>query len=152
MNLKLWNEDAPEFERRLMADIDQLKDGSLFRFHISGDIPSADYARMIGRIVAAYPAIDFWLYTRSYRVAAILPEIERLETDYPNLKVWRSTDSSVEPQPLARDARAFETAIEAKAAGYTVCPEQTGAKESCEDCGLCFKISKPTFKLAFVKH
>lgn len=151
-NLDLWDTDPATFEALLRMDLTKIRAGSVFRWHVSGDIPDANYAKMIARIATDYPHIRFWLYTRSYRVPALLPLIVDLETNYDNLKVWRSTDESVAMQPNHRDARAFDTAAEAKAAGFVVCPEQTGRKADCESCGLCFDITKPVFRLAFVKH
>lgn len=151
-NLELWENDPGMFEATVRMDLAKLPDGSVFRWHVSGDIPDVRYADMIGRIANDFPSLRFFLYTRSYRVTELEAAIIDLETNYPNLKVWYSTDPSVPMQPDHRDARVFDDAAEAKTAGYVVCPEQSGRKASCSDCGLCFDITKPTFKLAFVTH
>jgi hypothetical protein len=131
-----------------------VKDGSDFRWEVSGDIPDKEYAMMIGLIAADYPRINFWLYTRSYRDRSIGPWIEWLDDTerYPNLRVWYSTDPDMPAVEGKREARIFESESEARAEGYAVCPEQVGRKDNCESCRLCIDITKPVFRLAFIRH
>jgi len=151
---ELWQNDRDGFEARLRRDLDKVKDGSDFRWEVSGDIPDKEYAMMIGLIAQDFPRINFWVYTRSYRVSSIAPWIEWIDnTDrYPNLRVWYSTDPDTPMVPDRREARIFETEREARDAGFAVCPEQIGRKANCEECRLCIDITKPTFRLAFIRH
>jgi hypothetical protein len=154
-NWELWQTDPAEYEARIMRDLEKLPANKIhdFRWHVSGDIPDVAYARMIGRIAEYFPRINFWVYTRSYRVNDNLAlAIAGLADNYANLRVWYSTDPELPPVPDRCEARIFETEEDARQAGYAVCPEQVGRKESCEDCRLCIDITKDKFRLAFIRH
>jgi hypothetical protein len=152
-NLELWETDPAEYEARIMRDLEKLPANKIhdFRWHVSGDIMDVPYARMIMRIAEYFPRINFWVYTRSYRIPEIATVLNTLET-YDNVRVWYSTDPELPPVPDKLEARIFENEWDARAAGYAVCPEQVGRKESCEDCRLCIDITKDTFRLAFIRH
>ena len=108
---------------------------------------------MIGRVAECFPRINFWVYTRSYRVNDDMARvIAGLADNYANLRVWYSTDPELPPVPDRCEARIFESESEARSAGYAVCPEQVGRKANCEECRLCIDITKDTFRLAFIRH
>jgi len=154
-NWNLWQTAPAEYEARVCRDLDKLPPNKVhdFRWHVSGDIPDWQYARMVGRIAEYYPRINFWLYTRSYHVDDKLTlVIEGLAENYGNIRVWYSTDPELPPVPNRCEARIFDTVAEARAQGYAVCPEQIDRKPDCETCRLCIDITKDTFKLALIRH
>lgn len=57
-----------------------------FRWHVSGDIFSADYADWIGGVVYNSPSVEHWIYTRSF------PFIHPHLTELPNMTVNLSAD------------------------------------------------------------
>ena len=56
-----------------------------FRWHVSGDIFSCEYAKFIAKVCLSSPNIIHWIYTRSF------PHVEPL-LDAPNLTINLSTD------------------------------------------------------------
>lgn len=143
--------DLPAYEAQLRLDLTKLGTGTV-RIHAAGDFFSREYVMMWCRVAADFPAITFYCYTRSWNVPGmrgLLEGFDRLR----NVTVWASTDETMPPAPKRwNEARLFHTGNEAKEAGYTVCPEQTGKRASCSDCGLCWRVKGTTFKLAFIEH
>lgn len=147
----LAEEDLAAYEALLRADLAKYRPTTL-RIHAAGDFFGVEYIAMWCRVVQDHREIDFYGYTRSWNVPELLPALLKLKA-LPNMKLWASTDESMpSPPPEWREAKAFDHVEDARLAGFTVCPEQTGRKASCSDCGLCFKVTRPSFKLAFVKH
>ncbi len=57
-----------------------------FRWHVSGDVFSAEYAKWLRNVVRSSPEVQHWLYTRSFEFVPILTD------DTPNLTVNLSAD------------------------------------------------------------
>jgi hypothetical protein len=71
----------------------------VFRIHVSGDFYSAAYTRKWIQIVKALPEVQFYAYTRSWRVETIKPALEELRT-LPNMQLFASMDATIdEPAP-----------------------------------------------------
>jgi hypothetical protein len=151
--LALLRSDPGAYEAQLRFELSKLKTGSVMRFHVAGDIDSVEHIGIIARAISSRPDIQFYLYTRSWRVAELREAIERQLFPLANLHVWGSTDPSCgEPPEGWRSARVFDSADDARAGGYSVvCPEQLGRKASCSECQLCWH-AKPNAKLAFIAH
>jgi hypothetical protein len=49
-----------------------------FRLHVSGDFYSATYTRKWLDIIKVFPGVQFYAYTRSFRVETIRPALEEL--------------------------------------------------------------------------
>lgn len=49
-----------------------------FRWHVSGDIFSADYAHWIAEVVCESPTVHHWIYTRSFHLLEPLLELDNL--------------------------------------------------------------------------
>lgn len=141
-------------------------DAKLVRIHVSGDFDSAEYIRMWEGLVASRPLVQFWGYTRSWRVATLLPYLNRLRA-FPNIQLFASLDSSIVEEPpedwriayIDGDRRLYKSTDEdpelrryrihdGKAIG--ICPEETGAKKNCVDCGFCFAGKRGD--LVFLRH
>lgn len=150
--LVLLREDPGAYQAQLTLEVAKLRPGSLFRFHVSGDIDSVEHVGIIAAVTKSRPDVEFWLYTRSYRVTAIRRAVEKQLFQLPNLHVWASTDPSMPAAPEGwREARVFDTEGEAREARFPVCPEQTGLRPDCQSCGLCWH-AKPSARLAFISH
>ena len=157
--LALWRDDPVAFEEKLAAEVGRLPAGAYFRWHTSGDIVDAAYARMVARIAKARPDIHHWAYTRTWDSPD--PELrEAVESlrHLPNLRLWFSTDATMRSPAEAGwesvlEARIFDNELDARFAGYAVCPEQVGRQPDCQTCGLCPGIkSGRGFRLAFLLH
>lgn len=152
-NLALLREDPGAYEAQLGFELAKLKPGSVVRVHTSGDLESVEHIGIWARVAAGNEHITFYLYTRSHAVPKLRAAIERDLFPVANMHVWASTDESMSRAPSGwREARVFDTAEEAREGTFgVVCPEQTGKRASCTDCGLCWN-AKPNAKLAFVSH
>ncbi len=85
----------PGFARRLAREA-RLRGFMHLRWHTSGDVYSAAYARKMIRVMRALPRVTFWLYTRSWAVPDILPLLGGM-AGLPNCSVWFSLDGSSPP-------------------------------------------------------
>jgi hypothetical protein len=111
----------------------------VFRIHVSGDFYSATYTRKWIAIVQALPDVQFYAYTRSWRVASIRPTLEELHA-LPNIQLFASMDVTIiEPAPEARRVATIEP--EGRDRGMK-CLEQVGKAADCQACGYCFRKTR----------
>ena len=127
------------------------------RIHAKGDFYSAEYILEWIDIAAACPDTIFFAYTRSWRVAGLLPALEALKA-LKNVRLLASVDWTTGPAPdgwrAARmmdkaESKAIKAGARPAVAGI-VCLEQAGKAESCGDCKVCFKPGKGTVN--FILH
>jgi hypothetical protein len=52
-----------------------------FRWHVSGDVFSADYAHWIAMVCRRSPKVNHWIYTRSFEFVPILVQAENLSVN-----------------------------------------------------------------------
>ncbi len=71
-----------------------------FRWHVSGDVFSLEYARFIADVCRAAPGVKFWIYTRSFEYLAPLAAVSTLRGG--NLALNLSADA--DNYQAARDA------------------------------------------------
>lgn len=147
--LDLLREDPEAFGAMLRMELAKLPSGAIFRFHTSGDIESLEHVRIIREAITSRPDVKFYLYTRSWMIPDLRDAIERELFPLPNLHVWASTDATM---PAAPDGWRVATIAEdgVKPSG-PICPEQTGKRKSCTDCGLCWN-ARPNARLTFLAH
>lgn len=140
-----------QLQRDLERELVKLPAGTVIRLHTSGDFISAAYVDMWSRLAACHPAIRFYAYTRSWRVPTILAALDLLRR-LPNVTLWASHDPTMPAPPTGWPvARIVPTWADAP--GEAHCPEQTGKRASCADCGLCFNANlRPNARLAFKLH
>lgn len=150
-NLKLWQTAPRKLEHTLDRELASLPAATVIRLHTSGDFLSAAYVDMWSRLATMHPHLTFYAYTRSWTVRAILPALQCLRT-LPNFTLWASTDDTM-PTPPADWPSTRIVATFADAPGIAHCPEQSGKRASCQDCGLCWNPSlRPSARLAFKLH
>jgi len=144
----------------------KVKDGDVFRLHVAGDFFDSAYVYAWMRLMTNNPNIQFFAYTRSWRMPemvsslhalAALPNMELLlsvdrDTGYPNADDWYGfrtafmmvTDDDanlVQPDThvVFRDNRHV---ILKQVNGNLVCPTENGiTKTTCEKCKWCFKAN-----------
>lgn len=114
-----------------------------FRIHVAGDFFSPEYIAAWIMLVRSRPDVKFWAYTRSWRVAKLLPMLERLRNEK-NMQLFASTDWTIEEAP-PEGWRVAMLKGDDRTQGFQ-CPEQTGAKKDCASCGYCFKGFKGNVK------
>jgi hypothetical protein len=133
----------------------ELPDGcTLLRLHISGDFTTERYIDGWTSLISRHPDVTVWAYTRSWRVPALLPALERLRA-LPNVQLFASMDKSCEELPPTGWRRAWidgdkradvdpawhahdDLRMTEDGAVSYVCPEETGRKPNCEACRYCF--------------
>lgn len=148
--LQTFDLAIPVLEPRLRSELGALPPRAAVRIHASGDFHSAAYIDMWARLASEHPGRAFWAYTRSWAVAELLPALAELGA-LPNVALWASVDPTTETAPPAGWRVAGIVADWADAPGIAHCPEQTGRRTSCSDCGLCWR-AKPGARLAFHLH
>jgi len=144
----------------------KVKNGDVFRLHVAGDFFDSAYVYAWIRLMVNNPHIQFFAYTRSWRMPemveslhdlAALPNMELLlsvdrDTGYPDESIWSNfrtafmmvTDDDahlVKPDThvVFRDNR---FSILKRVNGNLVCPTENGiTKTTCEKCKWCFKAN-----------
>lgn len=53
-----------------------------FRWHVSGDLYSPEYARFVATVVQFSPNVRHWIYTRSFWLTAVFVGLENLTVNY----------------------------------------------------------------------
>ena len=53
-----------------------------FRWHVSGDLFSAEYAAFVATVIAWSPAVRHWIYTRSFQLTAAFVGLKNLSLNY----------------------------------------------------------------------
>ena len=142
----------------------KVKDGDVFRLHVAGDFFDSAYVYAWLRLMINNPNIQFFAYTRSWRMAEMVAPLHELaelpnmtfllsvdrDTGYPNADDWNGFRTAfmmvddddaylVEPDThvVFRDNR---YAILKQVNGNLVCPTENGiTKTTCEKCKWCFK-------------
>jgi hypothetical protein len=107
----------------------------LIRWYVSGDL-TARRIPQIAEFMQAGPYMTGWLYTRSWRVPELRELIEQHLQPLPNLSVFASTDVATELAPTGW--RVASILGDSRYQRGVRCPEQFGAKPSCEACRFCF--------------
>jgi len=70
----------------------------VMRIHVSGDFYSNPYIHKWIEVIERSRSIQFFAYTRSWRVDHMLPELVKL-AGLPNMELWWSIDRETGPAP-----------------------------------------------------
>lgn len=150
-NFEAWRTEPAILEARLAGELDILPAGAVVRLHTSGDFLSAAYVGMWMRLAEDHPSIRFYAYTRSWTVPNIRRTLERFR-QLDNVTLWASHDPTMAPAPAGWPVTRI-VADWSAAPAEAHCPEQTGKRASCSDCGLCFNPAlRSNARLAFLLH
>ncbi len=136
----------------------------VMRVHVSGDFFDIPYIRKWYDIMQAARRVQFFMYTRSWRVEELLPDLIGL-SQLPNVALWWSIDRQTGPAPLVQGIRRAYMAINdidaslapndcdlvfrdlrktvmKKGNGVLVCPTENGVQgklhHTCTTCGFCW--------------
>jgi hypothetical protein len=137
-NLESTHQDS--FVETMIGHIQQAtRKTKTFRIHVAGDFYSATYTRKWIAIVQALPDVQFYTYTRSWRVASIRPTLEELHA-LPNIQIFASMDATIE-EPAPEGWRVATIKPEGRDRGMK-CLEQVGTAADCQACGYCFRKTR----------
>lgn len=176
-------ERGPVFEmwrRNAGSDVPPIPaEAKLLRLHVSGDFDSVEYIQNWITRMKERPDVTMWVYTRSWRVTELLPDLETLRA-LPNVQMFASMDESIPedypenilgtlttpwrrawidgdvrggtPQQVAAHAEDPVTHNLATFDGGRsyVCPEETKRTPNCEACGYCFRGTQND--VTFLRH
>ena len=149
----------------------------VLRIHVSGDFDTVEYIHHWIDRLTERPDVTAWAYTRSWRVPSLVDALEELRR-LPNVQLFASMDESCPDEPPAGwrrawidgDSRAGRVIrIDAhhgnvedwgKDVGRNqqtfdgtmslICPEETGHKANCLECGYCFEGRRND--VTFLRH
>jgi hypothetical protein len=79
-----------------------------FRWHVSGDVWSPEYARWIASVCRESPAVQHWIYTRSFGEEYLRPLVEQSTLCGGNLAVNLSADADNYDEALAASVHAYD--------------------------------------------
>lgn len=146
-------------------------EAQILRIHVSGDFDSETYIQNWIARLTERPDVTAWAYTRSWRVAHLLPHLEILRA-LPNVQLFASMDSSHTDVPPTGWRRAWidgdvragliqvtrahaDGDVQRNIATFDgtmslVCPEETKHKANCLECGYCFEGQRND--VTFLRH
>ncbi|AMV24025.1 hypothetical protein VT84_06490 [Gemmata sp. SH-PL17] len=152
----------PDFADRMVREV-RGKGALVVRVHVSGDFYDPEYAGKWLSVFRRCPTATFYFYTRSWRVAEVVPVLEQA-TALDNVRAWYSADVETGlPDPLPERVRVawLQTDPDEPVAGNlvfrdepvrgtrprtalpVVCPNETPAGHrfgvNCGNCGHCWK-------------
>ncbi len=121
------------------------------RVHSAGDFYSVDYFRAWLEIASACPDVEFFTYTRTWRIpafASVLPEAEQSS----NFTLWFSTDPTTGvPEDAPRIAFILDGGEFYHASmPQPNCDKQTTKGADCASCGKCFHQTQTA--VTFMAH
>lgn len=162
-NLELTR--LPDFAQRMRYFI-LIHDVKVVRIHTGGEFYSVRYIRQWQRVIDWLPEVQFFTYTRSWRIPALKVEIDRLAAS-PNARVWYSCDMETGiPADVPANVRLCWLMTHPKdvplqpvdlifrilrlrklplptVSGSRVCPDENGKTYAvaphCESCGYCWR-------------
>lgn len=161
-----------DFVQYAVDELTRLK-AKVCRIHVAGDMYDAVYAAKWYNIMQQLPDVRFFLYTRSWRVEEIRPELLKMSRDLPNLRQWWSVDwDTGKPkrvpkrvrlaymQTSATDLPRFNVdlifrvdelrgTVMKRHKKALVCPVENGVNEdfTCVRCGFCWRDKGEDFGL-----
>jgi hypothetical protein len=127
-------------------------DSKLCRPHVSGDFDSVAYIQRWTEIVKSRPDVQFWAYTRSWRMFTFQPALEQLRA-LPNMQLFASMDESTpEMPPIGWRIAWIEGDPRIASRTSVICPEERKKVANCEKCGYCFRRFNNVRDVVFLKH
>jgi hypothetical protein len=149
------------FARMMTLEIQKLPEKiKIFRWHVGGDWASIKYMYKAIQVMKRNPTIQFYSYTKNWRVPCWLPHLEILHK-VPNMELLASVDDdTIEanewPPEHWRLSYVGKLSVEEfnkiSNRKSVVCPAQQYKNITCEQCKLCFKQIKHKKSIYFIEH
>lgn len=139
-----------ELEREIPVQLAKLAakhpDGFVVRLHVLGDFYDVAYVALWNLMMAQYPQLNVYGYTRREKTELVGERLALLSTMYPDR--WKVRWSE-RPGEMGTYTTA-DTAARGVVAEGIVCPAQTeGDEVCCGTCSLCWSQTKP---IVFIAH
>ncbi len=148
---KLLRENPEAYFGQIRADL-KSNGYRTVRIHESGDFESIQQIAGWMEIVADFPNVQFFGYTRSWVVPSLIGHLNLLR-DFPNVQIFASVETGESSPPMDWRTARIISKQESAPSGSIKCPEQTGKRASCADCGFCISANNSkTQNVLFVKH
>jgi hypothetical protein len=143
-----WHAGA-RLERLIPLRIEDLaakhKKGFVVRLHVLGDFYSVPYMAIWNLLLAQYPGLRVFGYTRREKNDPIGRKVNVLNGLYPDR--WRIRWS--ERGGIMGTVMMSDVTLRGKVAEGIVCPAQTEDALCCGTCGLCWNSEQP---IVFINH
>ena len=127
---------TPDFIDVIITKIKKMG-GPYFRIHPSGDFYSTEYIDKWVNICQSLPDTLFCVYTRSWIIPELLSSLNKLKK-LKNFQLFFSVDPTM---PLPPEGRVAFIETDKRSNGI-MCLEQTRKKNTCLECGYCYKNTK----------
>lgn len=146
----LLETDPAAYFKKVRQDIEEAGFMAV-RLHVSGDFFSPEQIKGWAQVAKSMPHVRFWGYTKSWKVAALVPDLITLR-DLPNVELFASWADG-EPIPTKWRLAQVVPKGSKPQAGATLCLEQVGAKPNCASCGFCLRpATNKTQNVNFIIH
>lgn len=140
-NFVLWIKDHDEYFRRIDEKMSRRRKNKYFRFHVSGDIVSAEYLDRMCKLARKHPDFVIWTYTKQY---ALVNEYVRTHGNDRNAAIpsnltimfseWRGLEMN-NPYNFPEFTCVFTSEGEKLDSGKWVCPGNCDiCKKACRGC------------------
>lgn len=147
-----FNHTHPDFYAKLDAELTELnrkhKDGFVVRLHVLGDFPSSHYVIKWQWWLHKFSNLHVFGYTHwewTTDIGHLLSNMNRIYNDRWAIRFSDDMQSSYSAHvALPHDADAVAAQVDG-----IICPEQTGAVDSCASCGYCWTSERP---VVFIEH
>lgn len=146
----------PSFVSDINGQIQRSKTLKAVRIHPSGDFYNEAYVEKWIEIVKANPDVQFWAYTRSWRVPNMVKSLETLSA-LPNIELFASIDKETrdapeQPPSWLRVADVVED-WSTMDRTYVRCPNLRNKNITCSKCTYCFsKVTTRKTNVVFEEH
>lgn len=127
-----WDASLKSNFSQVMTDEIRQRKCRVFRIHEVGDFYSLEYIEKWKQIITNLPNVQFYAYTRSWRVDELAPALELL-LDMPNLALLASIDFTCLDNPH----NGWRT-ISVEGNGIP-CPHDLKRVKHCTQCRLCWE-------------
>lgn len=146
-NWKMAMTDRDEYFRQILHAVEKKKP-RLFRWHVAGDFPDADYVKRAVILAMAFRRVRWLAFTKKYELALrcsdtldLAPNLTIVASAWPGLDMLEETLNAF-PTAWMRDPKNPDPRIPARA------KECHG---DCEKCGACWNLV-PGEAVYFPKH
>jgi hypothetical protein len=129
---------------KLCAQAAKRGSGILVRLHALGDFYSEEYVDFWRKMLIRHPNLNIYGYTAYPSPSTIGSAVLRMNKDYGSRSMIRFSNGG-----LAKMSTHSIGSVESCPPGAFICPEQTGKRLGCDDCGACWGS---TTNVAFLEH
>jgi hypothetical protein len=141
-------EHGPELEKRIKSEVEELCGtyrGVIIRLHVLGDFYSEMYVMLWGQLLAKYSNLAIWGFTGHSPKSLIGKTIGWVRAKFGDRFAVRFSNA-----PKYKFSANSADLFKPEKNKSVICPEQTGATESCATCTICWAAKD--MQVLFMTH